>query len=76
MKRAIALSHDAIVSGKGGSFGCVVVRYGKIIGEGYYAVTGTNHPTTHAEIIATRAACKYLQPFQLIDYEIFTSCEP
>ena len=56
MKRAVAFSHDAIVSRKGGSFGCVVVRHGKIIGEGYNAVSGNNGRTTHAEIVVIRTA--------------------
>ena len=48
MKRAVALSHDTIVSKKEAPFGCVVARHGEMIGTRYNAVTGTNHPTTHA----------------------------
>lgn len=76
MQTAVALSKEAIESGKGGPFGCVIVKDGKVIGEGHNAVTSTNDPTAHAEIVAIRAACNYLKSFQLTDCEIFTSCEP
>ena len=55
-KAGSAFSHDVIVSGKGDSFGCVVVRHGKIIGEGYNAVSGNNGRTTHTEIFVNRTA--------------------
>ena len=71
-----AIGHHAIVSGKRGPFGYVVVRHCQIIGTCYNAVTGTSDPTANTEIVAIRAACKRLQPFELTNCEIFTSCEP
>jgi guanine deaminase len=44
MKRAIELSRKNIESG-GGPFGAVIVRNGKIIGEGWNKVTANNDPT-------------------------------
>ncbi|MCZ0211605.1 nucleoside deaminase, partial [Streptomyces sp. UMAF16] len=35
-----------------------------------------NDPTAHAEVTAIREACKVLNDFQLIDCEIYTTCEP
>jgi len=76
MQRAIALSNIAVEANMGGPFGCVIVKNGKIIAEGYNSVTGSNDPTAHAEMVAIRNACKELKTFQLDDCIIYTSCEP
>ena len=76
MSRAIELSRTNMLSGKGGPFGAVVVRGGKIIGEGWNKVTSENDPTAHAEVEAIRDACKNISNFELKDCEIYTSCEP
>lgn len=76
MKIAIELSQTGMDQGKGGPFGCVIVKDGKIIGKGSNAVLSTNDPTAHAEIVAIREACHALGSFQLEDCEIYTSCEP
>lgn len=76
MVRAIELSLDNVLSGKGGPFGAVVVKDSKIIAEGANRVTATNDPTAHAEMCAIRAACATLGVFELSDCEIYTSCEP
>lgn len=76
MQRAIALALENIQSGRGGPFGVLVVKSGKIIAEGTNTVTSTNDPTAHAEMIAIRDACKKLGTFQLIGCEIYSSCEP
>ncbi len=76
MLRAIELSKASVDSGKGGPFGCVIVKDGKIVGEGNNQVTSTNDPTAHAEVVAIRDACKNLNSFQLDGCEIYTSCEP
>ena len=76
MRRAIELSMQNIHSGNGGPFGAVVVKDGKIVGEGANRVLATNDPSAHAEVIAIRAACRTLNTFQLSGCEIYTSCEP
>jgi tRNA(Arg) A34 adenosine deaminase TadA len=76
MAEAIRLAKENLKTGKGGPFGAVVVRDGKIVGKGGNSVTSTNDPTAHAEINAIRDACKNLNTFQLDDCEIYTSCEP
>ena len=76
MREAIALSQRSIDSGKGGPFGAVVVKDGKIIGAAHNEVTSTNDPTAHAEVVAIRRACEALQSFQLDGCELYTSCEP
>lgn len=76
MERAIELSLQGSSEGKGGPFGAVIVKNGKIIGEAYNQVTSTNDPTAHAEVMAIRDACKNLNSFDLTDCEVYTSCEP
>jgi len=76
MQEAINLSIENVKSGKGGPFGAVIVKDGKIIARGANCVTSTNDPTAHAEVVAIRNACKELGTFQLDGCEIYTSCEP
>jgi len=76
MQRAIELAKKGVESNLGGPFGCVVVKNGKVVGEGHNMVTGTNDPTAHAEVVAIRNACKELNTFQLDECVIYTSCEP
>ncbi len=76
IQKAIELSLQGSQSGKGGPFGCVIVKNGEIVGEGYNQVTSSNDPTAHAEIVAIRDACRNLGTFQLDDCELYTSCEP
>lgn len=76
MQKAINVAIKNVTSLHGGPFGAIVVQNGKIIAVGKNEVTATNDPTAHAEIQAIRAACQYLNSFQLDDCEIYTSCEP
>ena len=76
MIEAIKMAESGMNSGKGGPFGAIVVKDGKIIGRGNNQVTTANDPTAHAEVVAIRDACKNIKSFQLEDCEIYTSCEP
>lgn len=76
MQEAIKLSVTNVEEGKGGPFGAIVVKDGKIIARGANSVTSTNDPTAHAEVVAIRNACNTLQTFQLDGCDIYTSCEP
>ena len=76
MKRAIELARAGMDNNDGGPFGCVVVKDGKVVGEGNNRVTSTNDPTAHAEVVAIREACRTLNTFQLDGCSIYTSCEP
>ena len=75
-QEAIRLSIVNVDEGRGGPFGAVVVKDGKIIARGNNQVTTNNDPTAHAEVVAIREACKVLNTFQLDGCEIYTSCEP
>ena len=76
MKLAIQLSKSGMETGKGGPFGCVVVKDGKILGQGCNEVLLKNDPTAHAEVVAIREACRTLGDFQLTGCVVYTSCEP
>ena len=75
MLRAIELSISS-ANGSGGPFGCVIVKDDKIIAEGSNKVTFSNDPTSHAEIVAIREACKKLNTFNLSGCDLYASCEP
>jgi guanine deaminase len=75
LRRAIELAVESARSG-GGPFGAVVVRAGQLVAEGSNAVTRSNDPTAHAEVVAIRAACTALATFQLEGCTIYSSCEP
>jgi guanine deaminase len=76
MREAIQLSLEGVRAGRGGPFGCVVVKAGKVVGRGSNQVTSTCDPTAHAEVVAIRDACKALGTFQLDDCVLYASCEP
>ncbi|MFZ4547528.1 MAG: nucleoside deaminase [Bacteroidales bacterium] len=76
MQVAINKAEENILTGKGGPFGAVVVKDGKVIAAVGNRVTSTNDPTAHAEVVAIREACKTLETFDLTGCEIFASCEP
>ncbi len=76
MRRAIALALENVRTARGGPFAALVAKNGNVIGEGANSVTATNDPTAHAEVVAIRAACRALGTFQLIDCELYTTCEP
>ncbi|HIF61871.1 MAG TPA: nucleoside deaminase [Candidatus Pelagibacter sp.] len=75
MKRAIELSIKSVNSGTG-PFGAVIVKDNQIISEGFNTVTLNNDPTSHAEIVAIRIACKGLRNFSLEGCYLYTTCEP
>jgi guanine deaminase len=76
MARAIQLAVENVRSGRGGPFGAVVAKDGKVVAEGANQVTATNDPTAHAEVLAIRQACQKLGCFELGGCDLYSSCEP
>lgn len=77
MHKAIELSLLGSQEGIGqGPFGAVIVKDGKIVGQGHNNVIMNNDPTAHAEVMAIRDACNNLGTYELQGCEIYTSCEP
>ncbi len=76
MKKAIELSRRAsIIEKSGGPFGAIVVKDGKIIGEGYNQVIKQKDPTWHAEMQAIREACKKVGNPHLDGCDLYTNAE-
>jgi tRNA(Arg) A34 adenosine deaminase TadA len=76
LRQAIDLARQGVEAGRGGPFGCVIVKDGVVVGKGSNGVTSTNDPTAHAEIVAIRDACRRLGQYQLTDCVLYASCEP
>ena len=76
MKVAKELSLENLKTKVGGPFGACIVKDGKIIGKGSNHVLESNDPTSHAEIVAIRDACKNTGSYDLSGCELYTSCYP
>jgi tRNA(adenine34) deaminase len=75
MTRALALAQDAAAAGEV-PIGAVVVKDGRIVGEGRNAPRATHDPTAHAEIAAIRAAALARGDERLAGCELYVTLEP
>ena len=76
MRRAIELSAQALETPGARPYGAVVVKDGKIVGEGLNQSAKNFDPTSHGEVEAVRDACRNLKTTDLTGAELYTSCEP
>jgi tRNA(Arg) A34 adenosine deaminase TadA len=76
MRRAIELSATALGTPGARPYGAVVVKDGKIVGEGLNEAVKKFDPTSHGEVEAVRDACRNLRTTDLTGCELYTSCEP
>ena len=76
LQMAIELAKKSVTTGKGGPFGAVIVKDGKVLAKANNTVTPSNDPTAHAEVNAIRKACKKLKNFELKGCTIYASAEP
>ena len=76
MRRAIELGREMMLAGKGRPFGCVILKDGAVIGEGWNSMDRDHDPTAHGEVVAIRDACRRLETLDLSGAELYTSCEP
>lgn len=76
MRRAIDLSAQALGQEGARPYGAVVVKDGKIVGEGLNQSGKNFDPTSHGEVEAVRDACRNLKTTDLTGSELYTSCEP
>ncbi len=75
IKKAIEKARDSVAQG-GFPAGAVVVKDGKIIGEGISIGNKLNDPTSHGELSAIRDACKNLSTSDLEGSILYASMEP
>lgn len=75
MARAIEMRRLAVERGDQ-AFGAVVVKDGKIVGEGASAVNTGPDPTAHGEVQAIRDAARRLGTPQLTGCELYTTFRP
>ncbi|WAT17131.1 nucleoside deaminase [Aurantiacibacter sp. MUD11] len=75
MRRALDLAAEAGVAGEV-PVGAVVVKDGRIIGEGNNLTRTCKDPTGHAEIIAIRNAAELLDDERLTGCDIYVTLEP
>ncbi|MCZ7675341.1 MAG: nucleoside deaminase [Roseovarius sp.] len=76
MARAIELSARALIEPGLAPYGAVVVRDGRIVGEGVNRSIADLDPTSHGETEAIRDACRNLGTTDLAGTTLYTSCEP
>src|SRR3954468_1867894 len=76
MRRAIEISAQALNQPGVRPYGAVVVKDGKIVGEGLNESAKKFDPTSHGEVEAVRDACRKLQTTDLTGCDLYTSCEP
>jgi guanine deaminase len=76
MTRALELSKLAVTEGHGDPFGSVLVKNGKIIGEGWNRSVLLNDPSAHAEVEAIRDACKKMDRKELAGSVVYASAQP
>lgn len=76
MRRAIELSAQALNDPGLRPYGAVVVRKGRIVGEGINRSVADLDPTSHGETEAIRDACRTLGRTDLSGCTLYASCEP
>ena len=75
LKKAIEKARESILQG-GFPAGAIVVKDGKIIGEGISIGNKLNDPTSHGEMTAVRDACKNIVLSDLNGAILYASMEP
>lgn len=76
LRRAIEISAEALKTLGTEPFGAVIVKDGRIVGEGINKSVMNHDPTSHGETEAIRDACRNLETVDLRGCELYSSCEP
>ena len=75
MERAMVLAQQSIDDGNRPA-GCVIVRDGRVLGEGRNLVYTTFDPSAHGEMVAIRKVALDLKTVDLSGCTLYTSMEP
>lgn len=76
MRRAIEIARAAPQEKGAAPIGCVIVRNGKVIGEGSNEVGPQCDPTAHAEMVSIRRACETVAAPDLSDATLYSTLQP
>ena len=76
MKKANELAKYSMDNNKGGCFGCVIVKDGKVVAKAYNMRQTKRLATAHAEILAIEKACRKIKDWRLDDMEMYVTLEP
>lgn len=76
LESIVNLASSIINKKQGGPFVAGIYKDNTQISIGWNQVLFCNDPTSHAEIVAIRAACKKLNYFQLQSCTLYSSCQP
>jgi guanine deaminase len=77
MQRAIELSKDGLKNNNAGPVGAVIVKDGKIIGEGHNRMRIDKDPTAHGEIVAIRNAAQKAGDLKILQgATVYTTAQP
>ena len=76
MRRALQLARDSLEIPGTLPYAAVVVKDGKIVGEGLNKSLATHDPTSHGEVEAIRDACSKLGTIRLGECDLYTTAEP
>ncbi len=75
MRQALTLAERAQAEGEV-PVGALVVRGGRLLGEGWNRPLALCDPTAHAEILALRAAAEHVGDYRLGDATLYVTLEP
>lgn len=75
MAQAIQLAHQAAAA-EDIPVGCVIVKDGAVIGQGYNRRVAGADATAHAELEAIRQACEQVGSWRLDGCELYVTLEP
>lgn len=75
MRAAFQLADDAAAADEV-PIGALCVREGVRLGEGYNQNLTLCDPSAHAEIIALRESCRYVDNYRLLDATLYVTLEP
>jgi tRNA(adenine34) deaminase len=76
MRQALRHARAGGAAVGGNPIGCVIVRDGAVIGEGYNEVGIRWDPTAHSEIVAMRRAGQRLQSFEFRGATLYSTLQP
>lgn len=76
MRRALELAQTGEVQEGTNPIGCVLVRDGRVLAEGFNEVDAHFDPTAHAEIVTIRRACATLKDPELRGATLYSTLQP